>query len=74
MKPWQPEYGAAGAVQAKATDASMASRMSLVAALGHSCGKHFKAAAHLRKYPQFAWQKDYLRDMNSRPWTTFQST
>ena len=73
MKPWQPEYGAAGAVQAKATDATMAGRMSLMAALGHSCGRHFKVAEYLRKHPQFNWQKDYLRDMNSRPWTKFQA-
>jgi hypothetical protein len=73
MKPWQMEFGAAGAVQAKATDAAMAGRMSLMAALGHSCGRHFKAAEYLRKRPQFAWQKDYLRDMKARPWTRFEA-
>jgi len=73
MKPWQPEYGAAGAVQAKVTDASLAARMSLIGALGHSCGLHFKASQHLRKHPQFAWQRGYLRDMNGRPWTTFRA-
>ncbi len=68
---WQPPYGIAGAVQNKATDAAMADRMSLTAALGHSCGIGFKAAEHLREHPEFAWQKPYLRDMPSRPWTTF---
>jgi hypothetical protein len=70
-QPWQPPYGVAGAVQSKVTDAAMASRMSLTAALGHSCGINFKAADHLKKHVEFAWQKDYLRDMPSRAWTTF---
>ncbi len=71
MKPWQDEYGPAGAVQAKVTDSSMAERMALVAAMGHSCGIHFKAAEHLSRHPAFAWQKEFLRDLNSHPWTEF---
>jgi hypothetical protein len=70
-QPWQPPYGIAGAVQAKAADAEMASHMTMTAALGHACGIHFKAAQHLKKHHEFAWQKDFLRDMPSRPWTTF---
>jgi hypothetical protein len=71
MPPWQPPYGIAGAVQNKVADASMAEHMSLTASAGHSCGIHFKAPRHLRLHPEFSWQKEYLRDMNSRPWTTF---
>ncbi len=71
MKDWQEPYGIAGAVQAKVTDAAMAEKMSLSAAMGHPCGIAFKAAPHLRKYPQFAWQKKFLRDLNSYPWTIF---
>lgn len=70
-KPWQPEYGIAGTVQAKVTDAAMAGRMSLFAAAGHSCGIHFKAAEHLKKHPEFSWQKPVLRDMDAKPWTEF---
>jgi hypothetical protein len=69
---WQPPFGAAGAVQAKVTDAAMAERMSLVASMGHSCGIHFKAADHLKRHPQFKHLKPYLRDLPSRPWTTFE--
>jgi hypothetical protein len=69
--PWVPPYGAAGAVQAKAADAAMGEAMSLRAALGHPCGTGFKAGEHLRKHPEFAWQRPILRDMPSRPWTTF---
>ncbi len=70
-KPWQPEHGPAGAVQAKVADAALAGRMSLTAAMGHSCGIDFDAADHLRRYPQFNWQSQYLRDMKSYPWTVF---
>jgi hypothetical protein len=70
-KPWQPEFGPAGAVQAKISDASMAEHMSLMAAMGHSCGIDFKAGDHLRLHPQFKWQKQYLRDLKSHPWTSF---
>jgi hypothetical protein len=69
--PWQPPYGTAGAVQAKATDAVSAAQMKFTAALGHACGIDFHAAEHLKRHPELSWQKDILRDMPSRPWTTF---
>jgi hypothetical protein len=71
MKPWQPPYGMAGAVQNKVTDASLAAKMSLWAAMGHACGVRFNAAEHLKKHPQFAWQKDILIDLVPGPWTLF---
>ena len=70
-QPWQAAYGIAGAVQNKATDATMAAKMMFTAAAGHACGINFKAAEHLREHPEFAWQKELLRDMDSGPWTTF---
>jgi hypothetical protein len=69
--PWQPPFGMAGAVQNKATDASLAADMRLVAAAGHACGKDFKAADHLRAHSEFSWQKDLQRDMNAHAWTNF---
>ncbi len=68
---WQPPFGMAGAVQNKATDASLAANMSLVAAAGHACGTDFKAVDHVRAHPEFSWQKDLQRDMDAYPWTTF---
>ncbi len=68
---WQPPFAPAGAVQNKVTDAASATKMSFVAALGHACGMNFHVAAHLEKHPEFAWTKDILRDMPSRPWTRF---
>ena len=70
-KPWQPPFGPAGAVQNKVADATMAEQMSLTAAMGHSCGIHFKAAKHLKAHPEFAWEKDELRNLDSHPWTVF---
>ena len=72
-KPWQPPFGTAGAVQNKVADATMAEQMSLTASMGHSCGIHFKAAKHLKAHPEFAWEKEVLRDLDSHPWTTFKA-
>jgi len=69
--PWLPAYGIGGAVINKVTDSAMAEKLTLAAAAGHACGFHFKAAEHLRKHPEFNWQKEYLKDMNSYPWATF---
>jgi len=69
--PWAPPYAPMGAVQAKVSDSAMAEKMTLRAALGHPCGLGFKAGSHLKKHTEFAWQRGVLRDMPSRPWTTF---
>jgi hypothetical protein len=71
MGTWELPYAPSGAVQNKVTDAAEAEKMSLTAALGHACGTGFKAARHLARHPEFAWQKDVLRDMPARPWTQF---
>jgi len=68
---WQPPYGAAGAVQNKVADATMAEQMSFSAAAGHSCGLHFKSAPYLQEHSGFSWEKSLLRDMDAYPWTTF---
>ena len=69
--PWQPPYGIAGAVQNKVMDSALAAQMSFMAHAGHACGINFKAAEHLQAHPEFSWEKPYLRDMKSYPWTTF---
>src|SRR5581483_9161172 len=50
MPTWQGPFAPVGAVQNKVTDAAGAAKMSMVAALGHSCGLHFKATEHLAKH------------------------
>ncbi len=73
LKPWQHEYGAAGAVQNKIADAAMAKRMTLDAAMGHACGVQFRAAEYLARHPDEAWMKPLLRDLPSNPWTRFEA-
>ena len=65
---WAP-YGPYGAGQNKVADSTSAERMSFWAAAGHACGIDFKAGRYLKAHPEFDWQKDFLRDMPSRPWT-----
>ena len=72
-KPWQSEYGPAGTVQNKAADAAMLMQMSFAAAMGHADGIDFKAAEHIQRHPEFSWEKDVLRNLDSHPWTTFQA-
>jgi hypothetical protein len=72
-KPWQPPYGTAGAVENKVADANMAANLELTAAMGHSCGINFKAAKHLKDHPEFAWEKEVLRNLDSHSWTTFKA-
>jgi len=60
-------------VQNKAADGTMVARMSFTAAMGHACGLDFKAAEHLKNHPDFTWEKDVLRDLDSRPWTMFRA-
>jgi len=71
MGTWQAPYAPAGAVQNKVTDAAGAEKMSLTAALGHSCGISYKSAEHMAKHPEFAWMKDILHDMPARGWARF---
>jgi hypothetical protein len=73
-KPWQPPFGTAGAVQNKVADATMAEQMSLWAFMGHACGINFKAAKHMEAHPEFAWEKDVLRDLDAHKWTVFKAT
>ena len=71
MPTWQGPYAPVGAVQNKITDAASAEKMTMYAALGHACGRNFKAAAHLAQHPEYGWYKPILHDMDARPWTEF---
>ncbi|MGA2744173.1 MAG: C45 family peptidase [Candidatus Sulfotelmatobacter sp.] len=64
-------YNPGGAVQGKATDSSMAAKMSFVARAGHPCGEDFLAGDFLERHPEFSWQKPLLHDMKAGPWTVF---
>jgi hypothetical protein len=69
---WQPYYPG-GAVQGKATDATMAKDMRMMARMGHPCGGDFLAKPFLAAHPEYAWQEPYLRDMKAGPWTEFRA-
>jgi len=60
-----------GAVNAKAADSSLASKMSFFARSGRPCGEDFLVKPFLAKHPQFSWQKPALGDMKGNPWATF---
>jgi hypothetical protein len=66
-RPYEPF----GAVQSKVTDTEMASRMSLIAHLGHPGGQSFYVKPFLKAHPEYDWEKSILRDMPAYPWTTF---
>ena len=70
---WLEPYAPAGTVQNKVTSAALAGKMSFTAALGHACGRNFRAASHLSRHPRFAWYRPVLQDLNARPWTEFQA-
>jgi Phospholipase B len=66
---WDASYFAAGAVQGKATDSNLASKMQFWAIMGHPCGKPFIAKTFLDAHPEYNVQKDFLRDMPGNVWT-----
>jgi hypothetical protein len=66
-----PPYSPGGAIQGKATDGTLAGEMKLWAIMGHPCGEPFIAKDFLTAHPEFAYQKNFLRDMPSRKWTVF---
>ena len=69
---WDAAYFAAGAVQGKATDANLASKMQFWAIMGHPCGQSFNAKNYLDAHPEYNVQKDFLRDMPGNVWTLFE--
>jgi hypothetical protein len=71
MGDWFSAFGPAGTVQAKAADAAMVKRMALEAALGHPCGRTWRAAPHLAKHDGYAWTRPLMRDLVAGPWTAF---
>jgi hypothetical protein len=67
------KYFPGGTVQAKVTDAQMASRMELFAAMGHPCAPDFRAEPFLAAHAEYGWMRGLLRDMQTQPWTRFSS-
>jgi hypothetical protein len=72
MGDWKGPYEPAGAVQNKAADAAMIAKMSFEASAGHACGIHFRAT-QLSGHPEYKWQANLLRDMESHKWALFRA-
>lgn len=68
---WDAAHYPAGSVQGKATDGTLAKEMKLWAIMGHPCGKPFIAKSFLDSHPEYAFQKEYLKDMPGQVWTLF---
>jgi len=66
-----PTYYPGGAVQGKVTTAELAKNMQLWAHMGHPCGENFIGQKFYLAHPEYAWQKKYLVNMLSYPWTLF---
>lgn len=74
VKIWgDPPYYPGGTDSAKVTDSALTATMEIIAARGHPDGIGFNAAAFLRAHPQYAWQRPFLQNLPSEPWTRFQS-
>jgi hypothetical protein len=41
--------------------------------MGHPCAPGFKATEFLAAHPEYAWTRDLLIDMPTRPWTEFRA-
>ena len=74
VKGWWGPYGTAGAVQNKVSDASMAEAMKISAAMGHACGRNYRAKAHLAKHKEHNWQEALVKDLPASPWAVFEAS
>ncbi|MCE5287251.1 MAG: C45 family autoproteolytic acyltransferase/hydrolase [Pelosinus sp.] len=63
-------YSLHGALDGKVLD-TIHQKMQFEARWGRPCGIPFNADDYLTAHPEWAWQKDYLRDMPAEDWTMF---
>lgn len=62
-----------GALDAKVTTGKLAKNLSFLGRFGRSCSEPFCAEAFLRSHPQWAWQRGYLKDRPTQPWTPLEA-
>ncbi len=60
-----------GAVDGKVVDSDMARNWQFAAKWSSSCDIGFNAKEFLEKHPQYDWLDGFLKDLPSKPWTTF---
>ncbi len=66
-------YNPGGAVDGKVTSGSLAKDMSFWARYGRSCCEPFYVDEFLQEHPQWEWQRKFLMDRPSQPWTLFKA-
>lgn len=62
-----------GANEGKVVTAELAKNMSFWARMGHPDGSTYQWSEFLEKYPEFDWQKPYLRDLEKNDWSLFKA-
>jgi hypothetical protein len=62
-----------GAFDGKVTSSEFAKDMSFWARFGRACGQPFNSEKFLEKHPQWDWQRGYLKDRPTQPWTLFKA-
>lgn len=63
--PYQP----AGSTDSKVVDSELAKNMSFMGRFGSPCGTSFSSEEFLSRHPVWNWQKGYLKDIPTLPWT-----
>jgi len=66
-------YNPRGCLDAKVVSSSLAQNFAFYARFGRSCGEPFIAEEFLKKHPQWDWQRGYLMDRPTQPWTLFKA-
>ncbi|WMJ86870.1 C45 family autoproteolytic acyltransferase/hydolase [Anaerocolumna sp. MB42-C2] len=62
-------YNPGGAVDGKVVSSSYAKDFSFWARYGRSCCEPFYVDEFLKKHPQWEWQREFLLDRPTQPWT-----
>lgn len=66
---WNVPFFPGGSCDGKCADASDIKAMRMWGRAGRADGEPFDAETFMEEHPQWNWQKGYLRDLPSQPWT-----
>jgi hypothetical protein len=66
-------YQGRGAVDGNVCDSAMAKKMQFLLRWGTSCGTPFVADDWLAANPQWEWQRGYVMDRPTQPWSLFEA-
>lgn len=68
--PYSPE----GALDGKVVSSKLAEYFTFWAKHGRTCDEPFYVDEFIRKQPQWSWQKEFLQDRPTQPWTLFKNS